>query len=57
MIGDYHTYFSNQQWSESDPVTLVTKLHELTEEYVVKTSGVFLEAHGVILSYTIYLAE
>ena len=50
---EHHTYFSNQEWTESDPVTLITKLHELTDEYVVEISHTLHEAHGVIVSYKV----
>ena len=50
---EHHTYFSNQEWAESDPVTLITKLHQLTDEYVVEISDTLHEAHGVIVSYKV----
>lgn len=58
MIGDYHTYFSNQEWAEfnGDVLKLVATKHELTDEYAITTSVILKEAHGVIVAYSIYLA-
>ena len=56
---DYHTYFSNQEWAEfnGDVLKLIASKHELTDEYGITTSGILEEAHGVIVSYSIYLAK
>ena len=49
----YNTYFSNQEWSDYEPVKLIATRHELTGDYKIEILGVTEDAHGVILSYTI----
>ena len=59
MIGDYNTYFSNQEWADfnGDVLKLIASKHELTDEYAITTSTILEEAHGVIIAYNIYLAK
>ena len=59
MLGDYHTYFSNQEWADfnGDVLKLIATKHELTDEYAITTSVILEEAHGVIVAYSIYLAK
>jgi hypothetical protein len=56
---DYNTYFSNQEWDafKGDVLKLIANKHELTDEYVITTSGFLEEGHGIIVSYSIYLAK
>jgi hypothetical protein len=48
----YNTYFSNQEWSESngDVVKLITSRHELGK---IEIFECIQEAHGVIVAYSI----
>jgi hypothetical protein len=56
---DYNTYFSNQEWDafKGDVLKLIANKHELTDEYAITTSGFLEEGHGIIVSYSIYLAK
>ena len=51
----YNTYFSNQEWSESngDVVKLITTRHELMGDCKIETFEFVQDAHGVILAYSI----
>ena len=48
----YNTYFSNQEWSESngDVVKLITSRYELGK---IEIFECIQEAHGVIVAYSI----
>lgn len=49
----YNTYFSNQEWSESngDVVKLITTRHELMGK--IEIFECIQDAHGVIVAYSI----
>lgn len=51
----YNTYFSNQEWSESngDVVKLITTRHELMDDCKIETFEFVQDAHGVIVAYSI----